>query len=165
MRSGGSPHLTSPVIQACGPLVGYAGCLEVRRTLQRVNGQLCAVTPKTFRSHRTVPLIGVCIEALRAHRDRQEVERDRAGAAWQNSGDVFRTQLGTPIEPDNLRRSWYPVRSAAGLDGVRFHGPAPQLRDAAARVADPAPHRSGHRGPLQHRRPLHARSPWSRHAV
>ena len=29
--------------------------------------------------------------------------------------------VGTPIEPDNLRRSWYALRERAGLPTVRFH--------------------------------------------
>lgn len=42
-------------------------------------------------------------------------------ASWKDTGYVFTTEIGTPIEPDNLRRSWYPLRAAAGLDGVRLH--------------------------------------------
>jgi len=34
---------------------------------------------------------------------------------------VFTTEIGTPIEPDNLRRTWYPLRDAAGLGKMRFH--------------------------------------------
>ncbi len=97
------------------------GYVEIRRTLQRVGGQLCAVRPKTFRSRRTVPLIDVCVDVLRQHEARQDEERNQAGDVWRGSGYVFATQIGTPIEPDNLRRSWYPLRTAAGLDGVRFH--------------------------------------------
>jgi integrase len=29
--------------------------------------------------------------------------------------------VGTPIEPDNLRRSWHPLRASLGLGPVRFH--------------------------------------------
>jgi hypothetical protein len=32
---------------------------------------------------------------------------------------VFTTEIGTPIEPDNLRRVWYPLREAAGLGDLR----------------------------------------------
>lgn len=35
----------------------------------------CAVTPKTLRSRRTVPLIEICTEALRSHR-RQQAKSD-----------------------------------------------------------------------------------------
>ena len=95
--------------------------LEVRRNLQRVDGELRTVTPKTRRSRRTVPLIRRCVDDLREHRERQNRERTAAGATWKETGYVFTTEIGTPIEPDNLRRSWYPLRAAAGLDGVRLH--------------------------------------------
>ncbi len=95
--------------------------LEVTRTLQRVGGELRAVTPKTKTSCRTVPLLGLCVEALQQHGERQAQDRAAAGETWQASAYVFATVIGTPIEPDNLRRSWYPLRAAAGLDGVRFH--------------------------------------------
>ncbi len=39
-------------------------------------------------------------------------------------GSIFSStpsHLGTPTEPDNLRRSWYRIREAAGLDSMRFH--------------------------------------------
>ena len=98
-----------------------AGVLEVRRTLQRVDGELRVVEPKTRSSRRTVPLLGLCDEALAAHRDRQLEERAAAGPAWIETGYVFTSTTGTPIEPDNLRRSWYPIRAAAGLEDVRFH--------------------------------------------
>ncbi|WP_131769166.1 tyrosine-type recombinase/integrase [Candidatus Protofrankia californiensis] len=96
--------------------------LTVRRTLQRTGGSLRLVTPKTERSERTLPLLGVVADALREHRKLQEAERHVAGARWVDSGHVFTTLIGTPIEPGNLRRHWEPMRRAAGLDGVVFHG-------------------------------------------
>lgn len=98
------------------------GVLEVRRTLQRVEGELRAVIPKTRRSRRTVPLLGLCVDALIEHRAAQDVEREAAGVDWIETGYVFTTNRGTPIEPDNLRRSWYPLREAVGLGDVVFHG-------------------------------------------
>jgi integrase len=49
--------------------------VKVRRTLQRIDGELRCEAPKTRRSRRTIPLPPVCIEALEAHRERQEKER------------------------------------------------------------------------------------------
>jgi integrase len=95
--------------------------VQVRRTLQRVEGALQAVAPKTQRSRRTVPLITVCAEALRSHKRRQAMERLLAGEKWVDTGYVFTTEIGTPIEPDNLRRIWYPLREAAGLGEMRLH--------------------------------------------
>jgi hypothetical protein len=44
-----------------------------------------------------------------------------AGEKWVDIGYVFTTETGTPIEPDNLRRVWYPLRDEAGLGKMRFH--------------------------------------------
>ncbi|WP_405365579.1 tyrosine-type recombinase/integrase [Kitasatospora sp. NBC_00039] len=43
-----------------------------------------------------------------------------AGERWTETGLVFTSRVGTPIEPDNLRRSWYPLRDRLGLT-LRFH--------------------------------------------
>ncbi|MFK4084025.1 tyrosine-type recombinase/integrase [Kribbella sp. NPDC020789] len=95
--------------------------LTIRRTLQRVGGKLQAVSPKTKRSKRTVPLIELCLRALRVHKELQEKERLAAGDKWVETGYIFTTEIGTPIEPDNLRRLWYPIRAAAGMGEMRFH--------------------------------------------
>lgn len=34
---------------------------------------------------------------------------------------MFSTGIGTPIEPDNLSRSWYAVREVLGDPAPRFH--------------------------------------------
>lgn len=98
-----------------------AGHLEIHQTLQRVDGELRLLPPKTDSSERTVPLPRVVADALARHRDRQRKEREEAGADWTDSGLVFTSRRGTPLEPDNLRRSWYPLREQIGADGVRFH--------------------------------------------
>lgn len=95
--------------------------LMVRRTLQRVGGQLRAVPPKSKSSIRMVPLIEICLRALEIHTELQDKERLAAGAKWVETGYIFTTEIGTPIEPDNLRRVWYPLRVAAGLGEMRFH--------------------------------------------
>ena len=97
------------------------GKLEVVHTLQRVGGALQLVPPKTESSRRTVPLPSVCVEALREHKRRQFRERSDAWPDWEDHGLVFPSRRGTPMEPDNLRRSWSVIRAAAGLPGVRFH--------------------------------------------
>jgi integrase len=97
------------------------GTLEVVRTLQRVDGALRFVPPKTRHSRRTVPLPGPCVDALKGHRTRQDKERLALGPQWQDHGMVFATTVGTPIEPDNLSRSWYKVRGALGEPQPRFH--------------------------------------------
>jgi integrase len=98
-----------------------AGTLEVVHALQRVGGELKFVRPKTEDSERTVPLPEICVEALKAHKERQKTDRSNAWPNWQENDLVFPSRLGTPLEPDNLRRSWGRIRKRAGLTGVRFH--------------------------------------------
>jgi integrase len=95
--------------------------LTVRHSLQRVGGRLTVVTPKTRTSERTLPLLEVIAKVLKEHQARQRAERAAAGKDWQDTGFVFTTTVGTPMEPDNLRRSWKPLCEALGLEGVRFH--------------------------------------------
>jgi integrase len=40
---------------------------------------------------------------------------------WTDTAVVFTSTTGTPLVPDNLRRSWYPLRKKIGADGTRFH--------------------------------------------
>ena len=96
------------------------GRLEVVQTLQRVDGALTFVHPKTRRSERTIPLPDVVVTALREHRARQAAERLALGPAWTDSGLVFTSRIGTPLEPDNLRRSWYQVRGVLDQP-IRLH--------------------------------------------
>jgi integrase len=98
-----------------------AGVLEVTQSLQRIGGELRFVRPKTDDSERTVPLPEICTKALKDHRERQDDEKQNAGEDWLDHDLVFPARLGTPMEPDNLRRSWGRICKAAGLDGVRFH--------------------------------------------
>ena len=41
--------------------------------------------------------------------------------AIEEHQSVFPSRRGTPMEPDNLRRSWGEIRRAAGLGTTRFH--------------------------------------------
>jgi integrase len=97
------------------------GTLQVRHTLQRVDGDLQFLPPKTRTSRRTVPLPRPCLDALRAHRVAQDKERLAAGFRWIDEDMVFASRVGTPIEPDNLSRSWYRVRKVLGDPPPRFH--------------------------------------------
>ncbi|WP_192778400.1 site-specific integrase [Nonomuraea africana] len=98
-----------------------AGTLEVVQILQRVSGELRFVRPKTDNSERTTPLPQLCLDALKEHRKRQFAERSETWPDWEDHGLVFPSRRGTPMEPDNLRRSWGTVRKAAGLGEMRLH--------------------------------------------
>jgi integrase len=98
--------------------------LSIRRTLTRTNnGKRVALgDPKTKKSRRTVPLTAQAVEALRGHLERQLGEIEALGDLYDDQGLVFTTQVGTPINPSNLRqRSFTPLLKKAGLPRIRLH--------------------------------------------
>jgi integrase len=86
------------------------------------------VEPKSTRSRRTIRLPQVVISALRSHRAGQLKERLAAGGDWVDSGLVFTTAEGMPLDPRNGRRVFQAMLTAAKLPRVRFH----DLRHTAA---------------------------------
>ncbi|MFE9374092.1 tyrosine-type recombinase/integrase [Streptomyces sp. NPDC006711] len=94
--------------------------LTVRQQLQRRRGVLYNDETKGRRS-RALPLPAMCVAPLRWHRMRQAAARESAGAAWQESGYVFTTRTGRPVEPRNVHRSFVRVSETAGLRVVRLH--------------------------------------------
>ena len=103
--------------------------------------------PKSSASRRTIPLGAKAIEALRAHRVMQAMERRRNGLPEATDADlVFASEVGTPIDPSNLlANSYYPLLARAGLPRLTFHS----LRHTSATLAiaargrTSAPSRSG----------------------
>ena len=80
------------------------GALRVHWTLTRTSKGLEVGEPKTEKSRRTVPLPRSTVQLLHAHRQQQALERQAAGEARQDSGLVFTTEVGTPLEPRNVPR-------------------------------------------------------------
>ena len=58
---------------------------------------------KTKRSRRTLALPARCVEAFRSQRAQQAADR-LASEAWQDSGLVFTTAVGTEMDAANVRR-------------------------------------------------------------
>jgi len=102
--------------------------LHVRASLQRVDKRWYLVEPKSARSRRTVALPDVAVSALRTHRVRQLEERLAAGSRWRDSGFVFSTRIGTPLEPSNVTKAFKALLGRAGVPQIRFH----DLRHTAA---------------------------------
>jgi integrase len=99
-----------------------SGTLHVRHQLQRIKDQgLVLKSPKTARSRRTMNLPGPIVAALRAHKVRQLEERLIAGSRWVDSGHVFTTGIGTPIEPTNVNKHFARLVAEAGVRYQRFH--------------------------------------------
>jgi len=105
------------------------GILRVRVALQRLDGRgLICVEPKTFRSRRSVALPPQVVESLRMHKSRQAQERLLAGARWQDTGLVFTTLAGGPLEGSSITHRFQKLLQRAGLPRLRFH----DLRHACA---------------------------------
>jgi len=102
--------------------------IHVRAALQRVNGRLELSETKTERSRRPLPLLDFVTKALRHQRTRQLEERLIAGSRWQDSGFVFTTRIGSPIDPANLLDDFKRILKKAALPDIRFH----DLRHSAA---------------------------------
>ena len=105
-----------------------AGILRVTATLGRISNRLVISEPKTARSRRALPLSPAVVALLRQHRAAQKAEKLRAANQWQESGLVFTTELGGPVDPRNLLRVIETSATKLGLDGVGVH----TLRHSAA---------------------------------
>lgn len=100
-------------------LVG--GSIQIRCGLHRVDGELRLMPTKTARSQRTIPLPAPALTALRNHLAGQEREREQLGPRWPDSGFVFTTPIGTPIDPDNCSKQVRAGLVRAGVRTVRMH--------------------------------------------
>jgi integrase len=96
--------------------------LYIGEQLQRVGGQLLRREVKTETSEAPLPLPGLCVTALKIRRRQQDADRARAGAAWIETGLVFTTRHGTPIEPRNFNRSFSRCITAAKVPVITVHG-------------------------------------------
>ncbi len=77
--------------------------------------------PKTRQSRRTIALPAVVVDALQHHKAKKSQERLLAGTRWHETGLVFTSTIGTPIEVGNLRRHFWKLLEKAGLPRMRFH--------------------------------------------
>ena len=97
------------------------GFLRISKQLQRVDGKLELVDPKTRRSRRSLAMPATIVEALKTHRDRQDNERRSAGDKWTETDLVFTTPIGTGIEGTAISKDFHRRLERAGLPHRRFH--------------------------------------------
>jgi len=103
------------------------GTVTVRHTLQRVKlkgekkGCLRLLPPKSEKSRRMIELPEICITSLRAHKERQAKERSQVGSRWHETGHVFTSTIGTPIDDRKILKEFDSLVAAAKLPKQRFH--------------------------------------------
>ena len=104
------------------------GQIHVRRSLQRLNGEVKDVPTKTPLSRRDVAMPALAVDALGLHRDRQRFDERWAGSRWHSTGYVFTSTIGTPVTGGDLTKRFQARLAAAGLPRMRWH----DLRHATA---------------------------------
>lgn len=104
------------------------GTLTIRGTLSRHDGHLVVMPPKTRASRRVLtPSAGV-LALLEVHRTAQEADRHLAGDLWVETGHIFTSATGRPLDPRTVLRAFTVAAQHAGITGVSVH----TLRHSAA---------------------------------
>ncbi len=83
---------------------------------------------KSRAGRRSGPLVADVLEALQGQRHRQSFERRAAGDRWQDTGLIFTTPVGGPLDGGNLLKQYRAHLERAVLPAFRFH----DLRHSAA---------------------------------
>ncbi len=68
-----------------------------------------------------VPVLSLTQNALAARRAVQALDREHLGAAWSDTGLVFTSRRGLPIEPRNVDRTFARICKDNGLRRIRLH--------------------------------------------
>jgi integrase len=98
-----------------------AGTLTVRHSLD-VDGTFKA--PKNRGARRTLKVTHRALDALKAHKVRQNAERLQAGPRWRDNNLIFPNTVGKPMNAGNLyRREFQPLLERADLaeEGFTIH--------------------------------------------
>jgi integrase len=83
---------------------------------------------KTAHSRRTLFLTPQLLDLLGQHRSRLARERKAVGEAWKDHGLIFPSELGTPLDPDNVSHVFSRISRRAGLGHWHLH----ELRHSGA---------------------------------
>src|SRR5256712_6614967 len=98
------------------------GRLVVNRALQRQPGVgYVFVEPKTARSRRTVYLATGTVTALMEHRRRQVEDQLAAGPDWNNTGLVFASPVGRPVDGTLTTERLHRALDPAALPRMPIH--------------------------------------------
>jgi integrase len=97
--------------------------VNVRNTVKRHLGQyIIENQAKSKTSRRTIPLVSVAEEALKAWKYQQEEEKQLMGDEWGNQWNlVFTTEAGTPINCHFILRRFHRLLKLANLPVIRLH--------------------------------------------
>ena len=95
--------------------------LWIKGSLTRRGRELVVSDAKTQRSRRVVSLSPAMVRLITEHRAEQVAERLRAGNLWEDTGFVFATEFGSPVDPRNLLRTTTLAAKHARLPQIGVH--------------------------------------------
>ena len=98
-----------------------AGTIQIRMQLQRIRGELLLAPVKTHAGKRDLPLLDVVRQALDDQAERQAAYRAEMGSAWPDTGLVFTTRTGRPVEPRNFVRSFRRICDDNKIRLIKVH--------------------------------------------
>lgn len=105
--------------------------LRIDGTITRIAGVITESTPKTKKSNRWLHIGPGLERVLTARKRQQAAERLQAGSVWQQTGYIFTTDAGLPLDHRNALRAVKTAAKAAGLPAtIGLHS----LRHSAATV-------------------------------
>lgn len=76
---------------------------------------------KTTAGARSVKLAAETLSVLKEHRDRQRFVRQSAGDTWQDHNLIVCSGIGTPVNPNNVTRSYTRLVMLSGVPEIRVH--------------------------------------------
>jgi integrase len=98
-----------------------AGTINIRQQLQRIRGELQLGPIKTHAGQRDLPLLDLARQVLELQAAQQTAYRTDMGSAWPESGLVFTTRTGRPVEPRNFVRSFRRICDANKIRLIKVH--------------------------------------------
>ena len=97
------------------------GHLTVVQSLEQTKEGLRLKAPKTNRSRRSIPLLGITLDALRSYRAKQAEERLAIGPAYCDHDLVFPSSGGAPWPPGTFSKTFSALVRRSGMRPFRFH--------------------------------------------
>jgi integrase len=95
--------------------------MAVRQTVISVNYQIVIGQPKTNRGRRSIALDSGTMQALEAHRLKQQVEKDFLGPDYHDQGFVFAKPDGSPLNPDYFSQLFDRTVVKLPITKIRLH--------------------------------------------
>ncbi|REE95758.1 integrase-like protein [Thermomonospora umbrina] len=104
------------------------GTAAIRWQITQIGKEMFEGKPKSDAGEASISLDTATVNALRAHKARQNTERLAAGDTWTDTGYVFTTETGAPVSPNDVTEQFEQLSMEAGLPPIRLH----DLRHGAA---------------------------------